>query len=307
MATFKPSGNTPWLFYSGVACALLSLFSLWFFLHPNSPWHSRNNYSVAFTEVGNLKVRNIVTVNGLEKGYVKGMDLTDSCVWVYITVLAKVKIPTDSKPRVTNVGLMGERAVDITLGDAKSYHANGARIIGFFDRGSTDIGVLTFDILKDLEEIINIFSGVADSLFSEKKMEEYKKIGTKGELLGNNLSRLASSAETSLDLLIDSLMMAKNNTANIIDGMKTNFDDISNNMDLIKNNFSKLENSLSDLKIGMEKVTSKLDNEDNSVSLILDKNDAGTLKQGIKTFSKDTETIMKKIHSRGLDLNVDIF
>ena len=307
MANFKESGNTHWLFYSGVACVLLSLFGIWFFFHPNSPWHSRNSYSVAFKEIGNLKTGSIVTVNGLEKGYVKGMDLTDSCVWAHIAVLSKVRIPTDSKPRVTNVGLMGERAVDITLGDSKSYHANGARIIGFFDRGSTDIGVLTFDILKDVEEILDVFSKVADSLFSEKKIEEYRKIGRKGEQLGNNLSRLANSAGNSMDILLDSLMMAKSNAANIIDSIKTNLDDIDKNMDLIKSNFGKLENSLSDLKTGMEKITSKLDNGDNTVSLILDENDAGFLKQELKTISKDAESLMEKINRRGLDLNVDIF
>jgi phospholipid/cholesterol/gamma-HCH transport system substrate-binding protein len=98
-------------FYSIVAAGVLSVFGLWFFLHPDSPWHSRNHYLIAFKEIGGLKEGDAVNVGGLPKGYVEELDLTDSCVWVRVAVLSDIKIPMDSRMRLVNVGLMGKRAV----------------------------------------------------------------------------------------------------------------------------------------------------------------------------------------------------
>jgi len=142
------SKNIPWLYYSIIFSLALLLFGSWFFFHPNSPWHSRNHYVVAFEEIGSLKVGNAVNVNGLPKGYVEKFELTDSCVWTKIAVLSRVKIPMNSEFRLVNVGLMGERVVDITLGDSKKYYANNALVKGHFDAGSTTVGELGFGYIK---------------------------------------------------------------------------------------------------------------------------------------------------------------
>ncbi|MCL2100866.1 MAG: MlaD family protein, partial [Fibromonadales bacterium] len=200
----KIKQNRPWLFYSIVFLSMLFLFSLWFFLHPNSPWHDRNYYKVAFSEVGNLKTGNAVNVNGLTRGYVRSLKLTDSCVWVDIAVLAKVKISKDSKLNVANAGLMGERVIEISLGTSNDYHKDGAHIIGFFDMGSTTIGYLVVDIVKETEAIVDILSNAADTLFSEEKAETYKRLEKKAKLLGNRAARFVNTAEESLVASFDS-------------------------------------------------------------------------------------------------------
>jgi phospholipid/cholesterol/gamma-HCH transport system substrate-binding protein len=302
----KMSRNTPWLYYSVVFSAVLFLISLWFFLHPNSPWHSRNHYVIAFKEIGDLKVGNTVNVNGLPKGYVEKLELTDSCVWTKIAVLSTVKIPRDSRLHLANVGLMGERIIEITLGNAKRYYANNTRIDGNFDMGSTTVGVLTIDVLKEAGDITGIISSIVDTIFSEQRMEDYKKLGEKGKKLGNKISRFASSAERSAQASIDSLVEAKDKITEIIDKIKPNLDGVFENIDSLSENFANLEKSLETVKNNIASIAEKLESGENTASLTLDKKQNGDLRREMLKISGDAERLMEKIKKNGMDLNVTI-
>jgi phospholipid/cholesterol/gamma-HCH transport system substrate-binding protein len=301
------SKDIPWLYYSIVFSVLLSLFSSWFFLHPNSPWHSRNHYVIAFEEIGSLKIGNAVNVNGLPKGYVEKFELTDSCVWTKVAVLSKVKIPINSELRLVNVGLMGERVVEITLGDSKKYYANNSHIRGNFDAGSTTVGVLTVDILKEASDIADIVSDLADTLFSEQRMEDYKRLTKKGKKLGNKVSSFASSTERSARASIDSLIEAKEKVAEILDKIKPNLDEAFENADLIGESFANLEKSLEAVKNSIVSIAEILENGENTISLALDKNQKGDLRREILKVFNDAENLMEKIKRRGLDLNATIW
>jgi len=301
------SKNVPWLYYSLVLSVLLLIFSLWFLLHPNSPWHSRNHYIIAFREIGNLKIGNAVNVNGITKGYVEEFELTDAFVWTRVAVLSKVKIPMDSKWNLVNVGLMGERVVEITLGDSKRYYANESRILGYFDAGSTTVGERVVQILKETSDIVDIVSDLTDTLFSEQKMKDYKRLTEKGKKLGNRVSRVANSTESSLLASIDSLVDAKNKVAEILDNIKPNLDKAFENADLLGENFANLEKSLEAVKNSIASIADILENGDNTISLALDKNKKGALRHEIHEIFIDAEKLMEKIKRRGLDLNVTIW
>jgi len=301
------SKKIPWLYYSIILSILLLLFSSWLFFHPNSPWHSRNHYVVAFEEIGNLKTGNAVNVNGLTRGYVEKFELTDSCVWTKIAVLSKVKIPMDSEFRLVNVGLMGERVVEITLGDSKKYYASNSRIKGNFDAGSTTVGELAVDILKEAGDIVDIVNNLADTLFSEQKIKDYKRLTEKGKKLGNKVSHFASSSERSAQASIDSLIEAKEKLAEILDKIKPNIDGAIENANLLGENFANLEKSLEAVKNSIASIAEILESGENTISLALDKNKKGDLRREMLKVFSDAESLMEKINRRGLDLNVTIW
>jgi phospholipid/cholesterol/gamma-HCH transport system substrate-binding protein len=299
--------NTPWVFYSIVFIGVLFLFSLWFFLHPNSPWHSRNYYLVAFNEIGNLKVDNAVKINGLTKGYVKEFELTDSCVWAKIAVLSAVKIPLDSKLRVANAGLMGERVVEVGLGNSKEYYKNEAQISGDFDKGGTAIGVLTMNIVDEAQRIADILATAADTLFSDKKMEDYKRLGQKAKTMGNRTTHIFKFASQNLTVSIDSLTQAVLKIEEIINNVKPNFNNAIENVELLKKNLANLKKALEKVKDSVAAIAEKLEGGDNTISLSLDKNQNGALRNEMMKISRDAEKLMEQIKKQGMDLNVDIF
>jgi len=303
----KLSKSPPWAFYSVVASIILLPISLWFFLHPNSPWHSRNYYFIDFSEIGNLKINDAVNVNGLTRGSVKEFLLTDSCVWAKIAVLAKIKIPVNSKLHVANIGLMGDRVIEITLGNSNVYYENGAYFSGLFDMGSTSMGILVMDVLEEAKAIADILGDVADTLFSEERVKDYKILGHKANLLGDKTSRMASLAERSAIASIDSLIEAKDRLLEIIDDMKPNFDGIVDDLDSLQKYFVNLKISLKKIENSIVLIAENLEKGDNTISLALDKNQNGDLRNEMIKISKDAEQLMKKITKDGLDLNVTIF
>jgi len=303
----KISKNSPLLFYTLVIAGIVSIFALWFFLHPNSPGHLRNYYYIAFEEIGDLKVGNAVNINGLPMGYVAGFELTDSHVLTKIAVLSNVEIPLNSRLHVANVGLMGERVVEITLGDSKISYADNSQIKGNFDMGSTTVGTLAIDIIRETNKIVDIFTNLADTLFSEQRMEDYKRLKKKGEKFGSGISHLANSAELSLAASVDSLAEAKDKVAEIMDSIKPDFDGAVENADLLQERIIILGKSLEQFKNNVASIAEKLEGGENTISLALDKNQNGALRHEMTKIQKDAELLMAKIKENGLDLNVDIW
>ncbi|MCL1967245.1 MAG: MlaD family protein [Fibromonadales bacterium] len=303
----KLSKSPPWAFYSIIASIILLPVSLWFFLHPNSPWHARNYYYIDFNEIGNLKINDAVNVNGLTRGSVKEFVLTDSCVWAKIAVLSKIKIPVNSKLHVANIGLMGDRVIEITLGNSNAYYQNGAHFTGSFDMGSTSMGILVVGVLEEAKAIADILGNTLDTLFSEERIKDYKILKHKANTLGNKTSRMVSSAERSAVASIDSLVDAKDKIIEIIDNMKPHFDGISDNLDLLQANFITLKSSLKKIENSITLIADLLESGDNTISLALDKRQDGDLRREMLKISKDAEQLMKKITKDGLDLNVTIF
>ena len=83
--------------------------ALWLGLHPKSPLRSFREYTVAFPEVGTLKPGSPVQIQGLKRGFVSSTVLTDDAVLVRVKVESAVEIPKDSRFRVINAGLLGQR------------------------------------------------------------------------------------------------------------------------------------------------------------------------------------------------------
>jgi phospholipid/cholesterol/gamma-HCH transport system substrate-binding protein len=303
----KLSKSTPWAFYSIIASIILLPISLWFFLHPNSPWHARNYYFIDFSEIGNLKINDAVNVNGLTRGSVKEFVLTDSCVWAKIAVLAKIKIPVNSKLHVANIGLMGDRVIEITLGNSNVYYKNGAHFTGFFDMGSTSMGILVMGVLEEAKGIADVLENTLDTLFSEERIKDYEILKHKANLFGNKASRIASSAERSAMASIDSLIEVKDRIVEIIDNMKPNIDGIIDDLDSLQKNFANLKISLKKIENNIILIAENLGSGDNTISLALDKNQNGDLRREMMKISKDAEQLMEKITKDGLDLNVTIW
>jgi uncharacterized coiled-coil DUF342 family protein len=70
------------------------------------------------------------------------------------------------------------------------------------------------------------------------------------------------------------------------------------NIDLAEDNINSLIKSIDALKLSLQKIMRELEKKGNNIDII---------KQDMKKLSEDAESIMKKINTRGLDLNADIF
>ncbi len=118
--------------------------------------------TTTFDRVDGLSVGNIVYMNGLKIGSVKGMDLTDDYrVRVVLGIDTDVRIPDDSVARLTASGLLDEKSIEIRRGTSGRMVSHGDSLSGAYvgtlmeDLGSRS-AELSGSVAETIEEL-NLF------------------------------------------------------------------------------------------------------------------------------------------------------
>jgi phospholipid/cholesterol/gamma-HCH transport system substrate-binding protein len=282
----------------------LGLFSLWFFVHPNSPWHTRNHYIVGFAQVGTLSPGDGVMVNGLPKGKVVSTTLTDSCVWVDVKVLASVQVPRDSRFAVENAGLMGERVVNIHLGKAHQFMEDGDRITpGAFDQGSTSLGVGLASILRELGGILGNLQNLVDTVTAPERIEDYRRMGGKLNKIRRKLPNMLTSADRSLETIFGNLenMGAKLDS---LGELKPELENVADELRALIGQWNALEPKLRQVGAEAEKIATAA-TDSGTVAQMMAKD--SQVNKELDSLSAHAKALLEKIKKKGLDMNVDIW
>ena len=80
---------------------------------------ARYRYSVIFPNVGALEKGDPITVSGVKKGEVEEIELYQGDVLVTFNLTEDVVLKGDAKFTVMNIGLMGERFIEVFTGHSE--------------------------------------------------------------------------------------------------------------------------------------------------------------------------------------------
>ena len=172
---------------------VFAAFGAWWLLHPDSPRFERAPYDVVFPEIGTLDAGNAVQVNGMKMGEVQKvwLDPDDGMVRVRVGVLKTVPLPEDSRFRVVNVGMVGERAVEIRPGESKTILAPGSLVRGEYDPGATRLVVIGAAALAEIDSLSRSLAAFADEFMNERERARYARLGTRFAKQADRLVSLA--------------------------------------------------------------------------------------------------------------------
>lgn len=284
---------------------LFGCSAAWYLLHPASPYHERYVFVVRYESIGTLSPGNRVGVQGITKGQILKVELTDDAVYVTAEVLANTKIPRNSEFRLIMSGLMGEREMSVISGDSQDYIADGDTVRGIFDNGTSDISKDLFAALNSLEEIKNKMTAFRDSLVEGSAGKRIDRIVKKGKNVVNATQSMADESETEINQALErgraALEKAKAIAESIPDQTNATLAKAEKSVEKVDS----LTASLDRLKNEIDAISSKLDQQDNTVGLIA--SGKGRVNAEIDALAKDTDALIADIKKRGLRLNVDIF
>jgi phospholipid/cholesterol/gamma-HCH transport system substrate-binding protein len=284
---------------------LVGSSAAWYLLHPASPYHERYVFVVRYESIGTLSPGNRVGVQGITRGQILKVELTDDAVYVTAEVLASTKIPKNSEFRLIMSGLMGEREMSVISGDSHEYIADGDTVRGIFDNGTSDISKDLFAALNSLEEIKNKMTAFRDSLVEGSAGKRIDRIVKKGKNVMNATQAVADDSEAEINQAIErgkaALERAKALAESIPDQTNATLAKAEKSVEKVDS----LTASLERLKNEMDAISSKLDHQDNTVGLIA--SGKGRVNDEIDALVKDTDALIADIKKRGLRLNVDIF
>src|SRR5580765_7997066 len=91
-------------------------------------WHVR------FPQTGGLSASDEVQVNGMRKGDVAGVKLQGDHVIVDLALDTDVRLTTDSRVAIRNVGMMGEKVIAVDLRSSGVEYATRDTIQGIYEQ-----------------------------------------------------------------------------------------------------------------------------------------------------------------------------
>ena len=122
---------------------------------------------VRFPQSGGLAASDEVRVNGIRMGSVKSMDLVGDHVVITLALASEVRLTTSSRVAISNVGLMGEKVVAVTLHDGGRPFGARDTIDGEFEQGVPEVMAALGQSVDAMASITRQLKRLAETLEKE--------------------------------------------------------------------------------------------------------------------------------------------
>ncbi len=115
-------------------------------------------YSVYFANVGALSSGDPVAVNGVTKGKIRGLELDRGKVLVRFELDQAIELRADATFTVKNIGLMGERYIEIFPGETDRPFIHDPPPDGRFDTGIPEVMGMMGQMIGEVRELVSVLS-----------------------------------------------------------------------------------------------------------------------------------------------------
>lgn len=208
----------------------------------------RYEVNVLFPNIGTLKTGDMAAVSGVDKGKVEKIQLQRGDVMVKMSLDKDVVLKADARFTVMNVGLMGERFVEVRTGYSDTLLNLREPIYGFYDTGIPEVMGMLGRGIDELRELIAALRGtvaspgylskVQDVIANTQKLTErlnavvegnQRKIGQATEDFASAAGRLKTLLETNAPK-IDSTVTSAREAASRMNEITTGLDSLSHSL-----------------------------------------------------------------------------
>lgn len=249
----------------------------------------RYKYGVLFPNVGALGVGDPVTVLGVKKGTVESIILSGGDVLVTFNLTTDVKLKKDSKFTVMNIGLMGERFIDVSPGHSPELLDLSRPVEGFYDTGIPEVMGMAGQMLDEIRRLVAHLEGIFGTEWSQESFKETIK----------DLRRLSSDLVTLLDRNKDKLEKAATDlsytSSEIKDLVDKNKEKLQSSVDNFTASSAKLDTittTLSSLSISLKNLTQKIESGEGTLGKLV--NDS-TLYNDIRKTTNNLDELIADI------------
>lgn len=216
----------------------------------------RYKYGVLFPNVGALSVSDPVTVLGVKKGTVEKIILSGGDVLVTFNLTTDVKLKKDAKFTVMNIGLMGERFIEVSPGHSPELLDLSKPVGGFYDTGIPEVMGMAGQMLDEIRRLVAHLEGIFGTEWSQESFRETIK----------DLRKLSGDLVTLLDRNKDKLEKTAtdlSSTSSELKGLvERNKEKLQSSVDNFSTSSAKLDTittTLSSLSVSLKNLTQKIE------------------------------------------------
>jgi phospholipid/cholesterol/gamma-HCH transport system substrate-binding protein len=157
-----------------VLIGIAILFYMSFRVGKYGAWSEGKGYTVTahFKNIGGLDTKSPVQVAGVEVGRVQTISLDGDKAKASLLIRDRIKIPTDSKIAIKSFGILGDKYIEIAMGQSTTYLKNGEEmknVASYADYDEIFQNVST--AAKNIGDTMEQFKGIA----GEKEKEDLKE------------------------------------------------------------------------------------------------------------------------------------
>jgi phospholipid/cholesterol/gamma-HCH transport system substrate-binding protein len=268
------------------------------------------DYTAVFSNIGGLQAGDPVSVNGLKKGAVSYIELYGSLVAVYFKLDKEVPFTDSAVVTVKNIGLMGERKVEISLSDKGTlYEPNNGKTVRQYIKGRFDSGIaealgMLGDFMADASVLVDSVSVLLEATLGSNEFKDfYDRTVIRLDTIIDVVDRLLQNNDKNVDNIINNLNKTVRNLDVIVSENKKGINSIVTNTDSLTDRAALLMLDLDSLLTDLRSVTAKIDTGNGSVGQLV--NDSTTVDELMKTVAK-LDTLINEVQGYGLKLRVKL-
>ncbi len=266
---------------------------------------SREIVNVKFDNVSGLEVGDNVTVNGVKKGYVEGMEVKGDNVIVKLTIDSDVKLKKDATFAVSMLDLMGGKKVEVTPGDSPQPIDLTKIQHGIFEADIPKVMSIIGQVEGDLPGIISDLKVSLNSLntyLTDRQLNKNIKLSVKNlaiiseklnRLLDENSKNFNSLAKNSNELITQMNEFLTNNRDNI-EKTLSNIRDLTSRTDTL---IAQINDFAKETKQKQNNIGKLMYNEDLYKKLNLT----------VDQINQLTKILLHQVQGKGINIDAHIF
>ena len=291
------------------AVVLVALFLLVFgmaFLNEFSPGQKVDHYYFVANQVGLLTSDDPVKFNGVKQGKVVSITLLDdSRVKVEVQVKTGFPIREGSRVQIQNVGLMGERMINVALTQSKELLTPGAVMDAGYDYGIAETMGAAGKLVEQAKGMVDQLQAVMDSTVGRKDFSRnVNGIIHRVDDITVRIDKVVKDVDPKVRGTMDDLQATGKSTRQIAEKTGPALERLTGKADKVADDGQALVQDLKKISTDLKAISEKVRSGQGTAGKLL--NDDGFYTDLNKTM-KNADSLIQRINKKGLDVNVDLF
>ncbi len=259
---------------------------------------------IRFDDVGSLAVGDRVTVSGVHKGKVNGLELTNTGVLVELLVYRDVALKSDAHFTIRNMGVMGERFIAIAPGKSEIPLDLSKEIEGEYNTGLPEVMGMMGEMVGELREIV---VSLKKTIASDSTLNKFNNTISNFESVSSRLSQYMTRNEKRLDQMTENFAMSSEQLNAAIHRNVVLADTTMRRFERSSRELESFTYQLDTLALSARRFADRLENNDGTLQAMIDDR---TLYDDLRRAADDLDALIGDIRanpSKYINLKVELF
>lgn len=216
----------------------------------------RYEYSVLFPNIGSLEVGDPVSVLGVKKGEVKKIEISGNDVLVTFSLTKDIILKSDAKFTVMNIGLMGERFVNIEPGLSSEKLDLSFPVHGYYDTGIPEVMGMMGAAIDEIRHLIAVLEG---TIGTPAATTSIKNIIENLDFVSTEMRSVTEQNREKISRALDDLSVSAARLRAFADSNETKMQGMVDNLNEASEKFSVITDRLDTLSVSVHQIVLNLE------------------------------------------------